>query len=263
MPQQKGVLLVFDLVSTLTDAGPRYAQAFIDVAKKAGHGEPDKDEVLSMLGNKNLSEITEHFAGGMKADEKKKFMSDCNNACDILLQKPGWKENLFPHVREAIGEMHRNGITLGIYTGTREEARDAQLQYHGIKGLFDARYLRGKDNTRDAGKANPVLKAEQLHSLVEAFHNDQRNASAPVIVVGDSSADAQAARNEGLLFIGFAVTPQKKGELEKAGVSEIVSDFGQVPALIERLIKPVNNNGATPAVPKSAPKLPSGPNFKT
>jgi len=238
MAQEKGVLLVFDLVSTLTDAGPRYAQAFIDVAEKTGHGTPDKDEVLSMLGNKNLSEITEHFAGGMKADEKKKFMSDCNNACDILLQKPDWKENLFPHVREAMEEMHKNGITLGIYTGTREDARDAQLKYHGITELFDTRYLRGKDNTRDAGKTNPVLKAEQLHSLVESFRSDRHDAAARVIVIGDSSADAKAAAAEGLLFIGFATTPQKKVELENAGVKSIVTDFAEVPALVERLINP-------------------------
>lgn len=252
---QRGVLLVFDLVSTLTDAGPRYAQAFIDVAKKTGHGAPDKDEVLSMLGNKNLSEITDRFAGGMKDDEKKKFMSECNNACDILLQKPDWKESLFPHVRETIDKLYKDGITLGIYTGTREEARDEQLKYHGITALFDTRYLRGKDNTRDAGKSNPVLKAEQLHSLAESFRSDRKNASAPVIVIGDSSADAKAAAVEGLVFIGFATTPAKKAELEKAGVKDIVSDFGEVPALIERLLSPP----IPPAVPKSDPKAGTGP----
>lgn len=256
MAQPRAVLLVFDLVSTLTDAGPRYAQAFIDVAQKTGHGTPDKDEVLSMLGNKNLSEITDRFAGGMKADEKKEFMSECNNACDILLQKPDWKESLFPHVREAIEKMHGSGITLGIYTGTREEARDEQLKYHGITALFDTRYLRGKNNQRDAGKPNPALKAEQLHSIVEGFRSDQHNASAPVIVIGDSSADAKAAEQEGLFFVGFATTPAKKAELEKAGVTAIVTDFGDVPALIDRLIGPP----APAVVSKSGPKPAMGPN---
>lgn len=244
MAQDKGVLLVFDLVSTLTDAGPRYVQAFVDVAEKNGHGTPDKNELLSMLGNKNLSEITDHFAGGMTPEEKKAFMSECNNACDILLKRPGFKEALFPNVREAIESMHLRGITLGIYTGTREDAMEAQLKYHGITPLFDARYMRGKDNTRDAGRKSDVLKGEQLHSIVAAFRAAQQNDAAPVIVVGDSAADAQAAARENLYFIGFATSPQKEAELKAAGVRAIVTDFGDVPDLVDRLIRPVANDTA-------------------
>ena len=250
MAQDKGVLLVFDLVSTLTDAGPRYVQAFIDVAEKNGHGTPDKNELSSMLGNKTLSEITDHFAGGMDEAQKKSFMSECNQACDILLKRPGWKEELFPNVREAVESMHLRGITLGIYTGTREDAMAAQLKYHGITEIFDARYLRGKDNTRDAGKKNDALKSEQLHSIVAAFRADQKNAAAPVIVVGDSAADAVAAQRENLYFIGFATSPQKEAELKAAGVQAIVRDFGDVPDLIDRLIRPAANDISPDAAPK-------------
>jgi phosphoglycolate phosphatase-like HAD superfamily hydrolase len=247
------VLLVFDLVSTLTDAGPRYAQAFIEVAEKAGHATPDREELLSMLGNKNLSEITDHFAGGMGEGEKKQFMAECNNACDILLKRPDFKEQLFPHVREAIESMNLRGITLGIYTGTREDAMAAQLKYHNITRLFDARYMRGKDNARDAGKKNDALKAEQLHSITEAFRQAQRNPAAPVIVIGDSAADAKAAEREGLYFIGFATSPAKKAELEQAGVGAIVTDFGDVPDLVYRLISPPAND--TAAKPGTQRKL--------
>ncbi len=242
MAADKGVLLIFDLVSTLTDAGPRYVQAFIDVTEKTGHGTPDAGEVLSMLGNKTLSEITDRFAGGMDAEGKKKFMAECNEACDILLKKPGWQENLFPHVREAIETMHLRGISLGIYTGTREDAMGAQLKYHGIEPLFDPRYLRGKNNERDAGKKNDVLKGEQLQSIMAEFRKEHAGSTAPVIVIGDSEADAQAAAREGLLFIGFAPTDKKKAELQKAGVKAIVTDFGDVPDLIDRLVRPPAND---------------------
>ena len=242
MAQDKGVLLIFDLVSTLTDAGPRYVQAFLDVTEKAGFGRPDPAAVMDMLGNKNLSEITDTFAGGMDAAAKKEFMAECNNACDILLRKPTWKENLFPNVREAIESMHLRGITLGIYTGTREDAMAAQLKYHGIERLFNAAYLRGKNNERDAGKKNTDLKAEQLQSIVEEFRRAQGNDKAPVIVIGDSEADAKAAEKDGLYFVGFATDDHKKDALVKAGVKDIVTDFGDVPDLVDRLIRPPAND---------------------
>lgn len=245
MAQDKGVLLIFDLVSTLTDAGPRYVQAFLDATEKAGFGRPDAEEVMEMLGNRNLTEITDHFAGGMDEGRKKEFMQECNRSCDALLARPGWKERLFPNVREAIEAMHLRGVTLGIYTGTREDAMEAQLGYHGIKGMFDARYIRGKDNARDAGKKNADLKAEQLQSIVAAFRAEQEqkgNKDAAVIVIGDSEADEKAAEKLGLFFVGFAVNEKKRAALERAGVKTFVTDFGDVPDLVDRLIRPPAND---------------------
>lgn len=247
MARDRGVLVIFDLVSTLTDAGPRYVQAFLETTEKAGFGTPDADEVMEMLGNKNLSEITDAFAGGMDAEKKKEFMQECNQSCDALLARPGWKEKLFPHVREAIETMHLRGVTLGIYTGTREDAMEAQLKYHRITGMFDTRYMRGKDNARDAGKKNPELKEEQLRAIVEAFREDQKakgNSAPAVIVIGDSEADEKAAEKLGLFFVGFAVNDKKRDALSKAGVKTFVSDFGQVPDLIDRLMRPPANDPA-------------------
>ena len=242
MARDKGVLIIFDLVSTLTDAGPRYVQAFTEVCEQDGHGTPDRDEVMAMLGNKTLSEITDHFAGTLDESGKKTFMASCNKACDALLSRPGWREELYPHVREAVEALHTRGATLGIYTGTREDAMDLQLKYHGIRKEFDARYIRGKDNTRDAGKKNNDLKTEQLDSIIGAYRADQ-GFDAPVVVIGDSETDAKAAAKLGLLFVGFAVNDKKKSELENAGVKHIVQDFGELPDLIDRLmIPPANDN---------------------
>ncbi len=243
MARDSGVLVIFDLVSTLTDAAPRYVQAFAEVLEKHGVPAPAPAEVTAMLGNKNLSEITDHFVGPLQPADKKQFMADCNTACDILLTRPGWREHLFPHVREAIETMKLRGLTLGIYTGTREDALAAQLGYHKLQDLFDARYLRGKDNTRDAGKKNDQLKADQLISIVNQFRVDQ-GGDKPVIVIGDSSADAAAAASLGLYFIGFAADDKKLVQLQQAGVRAIIRDFGDLPDLIDRLQRPAANDSA-------------------
>jgi phosphoglycolate phosphatase-like HAD superfamily hydrolase len=248
MARDKGVLIVFDLVSTLTNAGPRYVQAFTEICVNTGHGVPDREEVMEMLGNKTLSEIIDHFAGPMPEADKAKFMGHCNQTCDALLTRPGWREELYPHVREAVEALHLRGATLGIYTGTREDAMDLQLKYHGLQGEFDPRYIRGKDNTRDAGKKNAVLKAEQLSDIVSTYRADQ-GSEAPVIVIGDSAADAAAAAKQGLYFVGFAVNDKKRKEMEGAGVAVIVKDFGELPDLVDRLMNPAANDNLPRLVP--------------
>lgn len=241
MARDQGVLVIFDLVSTLTDAAPRYVQAFAEVLEKYGVAAPAPDDVTAMLGNKNLSEITDHFAGPLPPDDKKQFMADCNTTCDVLLARPGWKEHLYPHVREAVETMKLRGLTLGIYTGTREDALAAQLAYHKLDTLFDPRYLRGKDNIRDAGRKNDALKAEQLVSIVNRFSSDH-GGNRPVIVIGDSSADAAAAASLGLYFVGFAADDKKFARLREAGVKTIIRDFGDLPDLIDRLQRPPAND---------------------
>lgn len=240
-----GVLVVFDLVATLTDAGPRYARAFQDVCESTGNGRPAADEVLSMLGNKNLKEITDRFVGEMDEHEKKDFMNACNQACDAMLYDPDWHEDLYPHAREAVETLSLQGVTLGIYTATREDAMESQMAFHDIAGFFANRYTRGKDNERDKGMKNAELKSKQLRDIVDTYRKDAGDDAAPVIVIGDSSADAQAAKDLGLYFVGFAATEKKKQKMEAAGVKTIFTDYADLPDIVERLLNPpVNDNAA-------------------
>lgn len=259
--RKQNVLVIFDLVSTLTDAAPRYVQAFVDVCEAYGKPAPSAAELRDMLGNKNLSQITDHFIGPLDDAAKKKFMSECNAACDALLTKPYWEEHLYPHVAEAIEVLALRGVTLGIYTGTREDALEAQLAYHGIGDFFDRRFVRGKDNTRDAGKNNRDLKAAQLQAIVATFRSRPGNEKAQVLVIGDSSADAQAAADAGLLFAGFAVDDQKRDKMSAAGVQNIMRDFGDLPDLVERLIRPAGNDNTAPLKIAPKPRPQGGPKF--
>lgn len=247
MTQPNHILVIFDLVSTLTDASPRYAKAFREICEENGIAPPSDAEVLSMLGDKNLSEITDTFAGPMDPDKKQDFMNACNNSCDAILYRDDWHETLFPNVRAAMDALHAKGIELGIFTGTREDAMANQLAYHGIKEDFDPKYCRGKDNVRDKGKTNDVLKTEQLHSIVGQFKKDMGSDDVSIIIVGDSSSDYKAAQALGVDFVGFASNETKKEYLQKAGVKNLLQDFNTLPALIERLANP-------PAPPKPLPR---------
>ncbi|MBL1147333.1 MAG: HAD family hydrolase [Pseudomonadota bacterium] len=238
--QGKNLLIVFDLVATLTDAGPRYVRAFSDMCERFGYPKPDEDEVMEMLGNKNLKEITQHFLGDIDTGLQGKFMNSCNKECDAMLFRDDWQETLFPHVRETLEDLAAEGYKLGIYTGTREDALEDQITYHGIKPLFQQDYIRGKDNTRDAGLDSRTLKAAQLESIVAQYRKDCGDDNAPVLVIGDSASDAEAAADQGYLFIGFAASERKKEKLQNSGVKFLMTDFEDLPLLIK---------GATGAVP--------------
>lgn len=254
MTETKNLLIVFDLVSTLTDAGPRYVHAFVDICKEYDYPVPDENEVMDMLGNKNLKEIMAHFIGPIDDDTQKQFMSSCNDSCDALLFEDSWNESLFPNVKETLEKLHSKGYKLGIFTGTRENALNDQINYHGIAHLFDPKYIRGKDNVRDAGINNKILKESQLQSLVEQHRKDCQQVNAPVLVVGDSVADAESAAACNYHFIGFAESERKQANLKNSKVKTLMSDFADLPYLLKVATTPgAEKNETCKSVLKKTP----------
>jgi phosphoglycolate phosphatase-like HAD superfamily hydrolase len=235
-------LILFDLVATLTDAGPRYARAYINMCRAWDMTPPAEDEILEALGEMNLKQIIAKFTPALPAEHIVKFMSDCNNACDAILDSKGWQEQLFPQVRKTLIALHDNCYTLGIYTGTRENGMRAQLAYHDIAYLFDPAFVRAKDNVRDGDRKSAELKAAQIRDMA-ATHGG------PVIVIGDSPSDFAAARAAGAAFIGFVTTPGRAQSLRDAGAAALFTDFAQLPALIEQATRAAAPNQTRPASP--------------
>jgi phosphoglycolate phosphatase-like HAD superfamily hydrolase len=229
-------LILFDLVSTLTQAGPRYAQAYIRMCQAWGMTPPAQDDILEALGEKNLKQIIAEFTPGLPAENIGKFMSDCNFACDAILADKSWVEELYPHARETLAALRDGGCTLGIFTGTRESAMTAQVAYHELDTLFDADFMRGKDNVRDGMVRNDELKGRQIAQMA-ARHGG------PVIVVGDGMADLSAAKTAGVLFVGFA-SGARADALRKNGAVATFCDYDQLPGIIAQILRPA----ATPAV---------------
>lgn len=206
-------VILFDLVSTITDAGPRYAAAYLRMAAAYNLPVPTEEDILIELGQRNLRDIIRIHSPDLPIEKIGDFMNDCNTACDSLLYNVNWIERLFPDVREALGDLKAQGYTIGLYTGTREDSMLAQLKYHNILPFFDADLLRGKDNLRDDGKDTQTVKNEQIASLLAA------RPGRSVIVVGDTMSDYEAAKANGVSFVGFA-------PLQKDSVKFI--DHGQV-----------------------------------
>jgi phosphoglycolate phosphatase-like HAD superfamily hydrolase len=227
-------LVIFDLVSTLTDAGPRYAKAFTDVCNEFGFRPPSEDEILKDLGNKNLKQIIEDHIGELPEDRQKEFMDKCNTCCDTMLYNVHWHERLFPGVRKTLRSLSENGFVLGVYTGTRDDALDDQLRYHNVYEYFDPRLIRAKNNDRDGFIDSNTLKKQQLRSIVSQVEKELPHLKHQILVVGDSVADYEAAKATGLDFIGFAQDEKSRQRLNSAGVKKIFSHFSELEPLVSK-----------------------------
>jgi phosphoglycolate phosphatase-like HAD superfamily hydrolase len=222
-------LVVFDLVATLTDAGPRYAEAYIRMCRAWNVAPPAKQDILAALGNKSLKQIVAEFTPGLPADGVEQFMADCNTACDTLLYNVQWHEDLYPNVRECLETLHGAGYRLGVYTGTREDALASQLRYHNIARWFEPRFLQAKDNARDGALDSAALKAMQLEKITAA------HGGRDIVVIGDSVSDYEAAAAAGLGFIAFAPTEAGRALWQRQpGIRAVFSDFSALPVLLGR-----------------------------
>lgn len=226
MSKNEKPLVLFDLVSTITDAGPRYAQAYLDMAEQYNIAIPKRHEILNELGQKTLKEIIDTHSPDLPAEKIQGFMQDCNSACDCMLNDKNWIEQLYPHARETLAALKTQGYTLGLYTGTRKEAALDQLRYHQLEEIFPEHMVRAKDNVADDEKNSDTIKKEQVASLI------QSNPSNKIIVVGDSLSDFHAARENNVNFIGFANTPKYVFRFAQAGVKTVFTSYERLPGLI-------------------------------
>jgi phosphoglycolate phosphatase-like HAD superfamily hydrolase len=229
-------LIVFDLVATLTDAGPRYAEAYIRMCEAWGLQPPEKQDILEALGNKNLKQIIAEFTPDLQAEDLGPFMNGCNNACDALLYNVQWHEDLYPHVRSALAKLKEKGYALGIYTGTRMQALESQLRYHNIADCFDLRFVLGKDNERDGQMESDALKTGQLESIIDsyayAYGLTNAQARSMITVIGDSATDHRAACLAGLQFMGFVPDVWGREALLAADAGmRLFDDFKNLPSL--------------------------------
>ncbi len=226
MSGQAPILILFDLVSTITDAGPRYAQAYLDIASQYNLKIPTRRDILNELGQRTLKEIISIHSPDLPQDKIPVFMNDCNSACDSMLEAQGWVEELYPHVRESLTSLMSQGYTLGLYTGTRQEAASDQLRYHDLERIFPANLVRAKDNVADDGKNSQTIKKEQIASII------RDNPGSRIIVIGDSISDYHAARDNGASFIGFANTQKNIFRFAQAGVTTVFTAYERLPGLM-------------------------------
>lgn len=121
-------------------------------------------------------------------------------------------------VSGAVAGCASRGAVVGIATGNVRRGADIKLRSAGLAGVFDLE--RGGYGTD-----------HELRNLMVAKAVERCGGRGPIVVVGDTRQDVEAARAVSGKVVGVAVNAATRAELEEAGADAIVDACG--PELVE------------------------------
>lgn len=223
--------VVFDLDGTLVHSLPDIAAAANAALSEAGFAALDEDAIAGMIGNGSKVLITRALAaakaGPGDIDEIEQLHDDFLAAYERV---PCERTHLYPGARPVLEELAAHGVKLGICTNKPEEITARVLAHLGIERLFGSVV---------GGNATDPLKPAP-HMLLRVLNNLGVAAQASVMV-GDSRADAGAARAAGtrliLLRHGYC-----RDDLDMLGADVVLPGFEK---LSDALTRMVHQDGAS------------------
>lgn len=212
--------VVFDLDGTLVDSAPDVQAALNRVLEMRGHPPFSLERVRGFIGN-GVTLLLHRSMEAVGAPEaefegwRDDYLGQYGDAvCDLTRPYPG--------MVEALDRLVRDGYRLGICTNKPQQLTDDLLAALGLADRFGA-VLGG-----DAGfglKPAPQGLAEVVRRLGEG----------PAVMVGDSLADAGAARAAGLPLILHAGGYRDR-EVAEMGPDAAFEDWATLPGLVRDLL---------------------------
>lgn len=216
--------ILFDLDGTLVDSVADLASALNRVLGDDGFPELSVEAVTGMVGG-GVPMLIER---ALKVHGETPAQDRIANLYPRFLEMYGPhaadETRLFPDVREALEAFHDKGIRLGVCTNKPEKISRMILDSLSVAHLFGAVI---------GGDTLPVKKPDP-EPLIEGF---KRLGCAPEsgLMVGDSGADANAARAAGVavILVTYGYTRVPVEELPNDG---IVDSFALLPDAIGHVL---------------------------
>ena len=202
--------VIFDMDGTLLDSVDQHAEAWQKAFAKFGFEFPLPD-IRYQIG-KGGDKLLETFLSPEQIQEigqdLEKYRSD--------LFKTQFRDGLrgFPKVRELLEALRAAGLKTGLATSGKKEEVDFYLGVLHIRGLLDA--ITTKDDVENSKPEPDVLTVvrERLGNLKPA----------DCVFIGDTAHDAEAARKDGMPFVGLRCGGFPEDDLRKAGARELFKD---------------------------------------
>jgi len=224
MGQEQAVrLVVFDCDGTLVDGQYGICAAMAEAFRAQGLDGPGPAAVRRVVGL-SLAEAIARLAPGAEPARVEALALAYRRSFGRLRRSPDYHEPLFPGVAETLEGLRAGGFELGVATGKSRQGLAATLERHGLSRHFAV--LKTSDD--GPGKPSP-------HMLVYAM-SDTGAGPSSTVMIGDTVFDMEMARCARVAAIGAAWGYHESAELEAAGAAAIARGFGELPALVERLI---------------------------
>ncbi|AXC50415.1 phosphoglycolate phosphatase [Paracoccus suum] len=208
--------VIFDLDGTLVDSAPDMHAAMNRVLAAQGHAQMPLEQVRGFIGNGVPTLVRRTIASAGAAEDCYDRWHDdymaayAEGICETTVTYDG--------MIAALDDLSAAGHRLGVCTNKPQALSDALLAALGLAGRFDA--VLGGDTTFGR-KPDP-------QGLIEVA---RRLGGGPMIMVGDSPADAGAARSAGMPILLYT------GGYRDLSVEAIAPDaafdhWSELPALI-------------------------------
>ena len=210
--------VIFDLDGTLVDSAEVLRDVGNMVLAELGLVLMDTNEARGYIGN-GAQVFVEKMLEARDALNVATFDDIFERYSDRYAAMPGDANIPFPHVDETLQHLASQGFRLGLCTNKPTAPTDALLAAHNWAGLFGSVVC---GDTLAQRKPHPEPLREVARQL----------ASPPVIYVGDSEVDAQAAAAAEFSFFlyteGFRLEP-----VNSLVFAESFQDFQELPAKVE------------------------------
>ena len=222
--KHKNIYLAFDIDGTIFDAGTILLTAIEQGSVKLKQYRPDLDiaiptmtQITATLGYP-LPEIFRMLYPGLDADGRRLYAEIwTENLVSLILARQG---ELIAGADVLIPELRRQGCTMLVASNGARAYVEAVLAAYNLKQYFSGPFLYAEDGY---GTKSGIVK-EYMQVLDPGTF----------IMIGDRITDLDAARDNGIPFIGCAFG--HAGIEEIGGEKYIVHSLDEVPAMIERVL---------------------------
>ena len=224
--KQKFTILL-DLDGTLVDTAPDLMRAHNHVMKKFGYPTKSTDEIRNLVGQGASAMLGRSIWGqakkefGKVQDEKiKKEM--VNEFVDFYAKNIINESTLIKGVKDFLIWAKENNISMAVCTNKQEHLAIDLLKKIGIYNYFE--YVAGH-NTFDYCKPDP----RHLTTVIEILDGDIKKS----LMIGDSEADANAAKNANIpvILLKDGYTEKKTTEIHH---NHLVKDFVGIEKIVTK-----------------------------
>lgn len=215
--------MAFDIDGTLFDCGDIVADAFNEGARRFGaiHGVKlriaSREEIMSVVG-KPTEEIFKRLYPEIGTDKQPELLQTCQLALSGMVRQGGGL--LFDDVKTVMKSLHDDSYRFFAASNGTIEYISAILETHDLIRYFMKPLI--------VIGGSIINKTDIVRHYIEHVLDGD-----PVIMVGDRQSDLEAARDNGIPFIGCAFGHMGSSEVE--GERWIARKFKDIPALVKQI----------------------------
>ena len=224
MPALKGTTVVFDLDGTLVDTAPDIRNAVNRVLAEKGLAPLSLPEIRGLIGHGPRALLAAVFERERRQVSESELRDSTDRFREFYVRDIACESRPFPDAVEACDALVRSGATLAMCTNKAQDLTLALLDSLGLTHRFAAI---ATPETAGASKPDPAhLRA----AIAVAGGRPERT-----VMIGDSAADAMAARAAGvaLVLVDFGYCEGAAAELEP---DVLIGHFQELPGAVARLL---------------------------